>query len=141
MADQNSVLTHMGENESLRAVLEDVLRDITNIMHAEVRLARTEIKDDLRSTGRVAGLFGAAGLCGLLGAASLVACLISGLALIMPVWLGALIAAVILGCMGGAFYAGGRARIREAKPPLEETRQEIKHEIRGDIEWVKQRIR
>lgn len=137
MADQNRVLTHMGENASLRAVLEDVLRDVTNIMHAEVRLARAEIKDDLRNTGKAAGMFGAAGLCGLLCAASLVACLISGFALIMPVWLAALLAALFLACMGGAFYGGGRARMRDAKPPLEETRQGL----RRDTEWVKQQIR
>ncbi len=137
MADRNGVIAHTAQNESTRAVLEDVLQDVTNIMHAEVRLARAEIKDDLRAAGRTAGMFGAAALCGVLCAASLVACLIAGLSLIMPVWLAAVLAALFLACMGGAFYAGGRSRMRAAKPPLEETR----NKVRSDYEWVKQQTR
>jgi hypothetical protein len=119
MGDRSGVIAHTDGNESTRAILEDVLRDVTNIMRAEVRLARAEIKDDLRTAGRAAGMFGAA------------------LSLVLAVWLAALITAVILACIGGALYATGRNRMRQAPPPLEETRQRV----RSDYQWAKQQIK
>lgn len=120
----------------MRSIVEDVLRDVTNIMRAEVRLARTEVKDDLRATGRAASMFGAAAICGLLAAACLAACVIAAISLALPVWLASLITACILACAGGALYRNGRGRMRQATP-LEETR----HRMRSDYRWVKQQIR
>ena len=137
MGDHSGVVIQNGEKESTGAILQDVLSDVTNILRAEVRLARAEIKEDLAAAGKAGAMLGAAGLCGVLMAASLTACLIAGLSLIMPVWLAALLAAVFLACMGGAFYAGGRAKMRQVKPPLQETRQKVQ----GDYEWVKQQIK
>jgi hypothetical protein len=137
MGDRSDVIAHTDGNESTRAILEDVLRDVTNIMRVEVRLARAEVKDDLRAAGRAAGMFGGAAVCALLVAGSLTTCVIAGLALIMPVWLAALLVAVILACMGGAFYAGGRSSMRQSKPALEETRQQV----RSDYQWAKQQIK
>ena len=137
MVDRSGVIAHTNGNESTRAILEDVLRDVTNIMRAEVRLARAEIKDDLRAAGRAAGMFGAAAVCGLLAAGAIAACVIAALSLVLPVWLAALITAVLLACMGGALYATGRNRMRQATPPLEETRQRV----RSDYQWAKQQIK
>lgn len=137
MGDRSGVIAHTDGNESTRAILEDVLRDVTNIMRAEVRLARVEIKEDLRAAGRAAGMFGAAAICGLLAAGSVTACVIAALSLVLPVWLAALITAVLLACMAGALYATGRSRMRQATPPLEETRQRV----RSDYQWAKQQIK
>lgn len=137
MGDRSGVVAHTDGNESTRAILEDVLRDVTNIVRAEVRLARAEIKDDLRAAGRAAGMFGAAAICGLFAGGSIIACVIAALALALPVWLAALITAVILACIGGALYATGRNRMRQATPPLSETRQRV----RSDYQWAKQQIK
>jgi hypothetical protein len=137
MADRSGVIAHTEENESTRAILENVLRDVTNILHAEVKLARAEVKDDVRTAGKAAGLYGAAALCGLLAAASVVACLIAGLALVMPLWLAAVLAAVVLACAGGAFYVRARARMSVVNPPL----RDIKDRIRSNYQWVKQQTR
>ena len=137
MMGRSGVIIHSDGHESTRDILQDVWRGVTNVMRAEERLARAELKDDMRAAGKAAGMFGAAAVCGLLTAASLTACLIAGLALIMPVWLAALVAALFLACMGGAFYAGGRGKLKQTPPPLSETRQKV----RSDYEWVKQQIK
>ena len=137
MADRSGVAAHTEGNESTRDILQDVLRDVTNILRAEVRLARVELRDDMKSAGRSAGMFGGAAVCGLLGGMSLVTCVIAALALAMPVWLAALILAVFLGCIAFGMYLGGRSRLREARPPLEETRQKV----RSDYQWLKQQTR
>jgi hypothetical protein len=137
MMDRSGVVTHVDGHESTRDILQDVLRDVTNIMRAEVRLARAEVKDEARSAGKAAGMFGAAAVCGMLTAASLTACLIAGLALIMPGWLAALLAALLLACLGGAFYARARRKLKQTPAPLSETKQRV----RSDYEWVKQQIK
>lgn len=137
MGDRSGVTAHTEENESTHAMLENVLQDVTNILHAEVRLARAEVKDDVRTAGKAAGLFGVAGLCGALAAASLTAGLIAGLALMMPVWLAAVLAAVFLAGGCGAFYAWAHARMGRAKPPLQET----KNRIRSDYQCLKRQTR
>lgn len=137
MGDRSGVMAHTDGNESTRAIFEDVLRDAANMVRAEVRLARAEVKDDFRAAGRAAGMFGAAAVCGLLAAGSAAACVIAALSLVLPVWLAALLTAVLLACIGGAFYASGRGRIRQAGPPLDETR----HRVRSDYQWAKQQIK
>lgn len=137
MIDRSGVVTHTNGIESTRDILQDVLSDVTNIVRAEVRLARAELKDDMRSAGRAGGMLGAAAICGLLTAGSLTTCVIAGLALVMPVWLAALLTALFLACIGGALYAGGRGRLKETRAPLSETKQRV----RSDYEWVKQQIK
>ena len=137
MADRSSAITHGEPNGSTRAILEDVLRDVTNIVRAEVRLARAELKDDLRTARRSAGLFGAAALCGGLAAASLTACAVAALALVMPVWIAAALTAIGLVSIGGGLYAAGRDRLKKAKPALEETQREA----RSTYQWLKQLTR
>jgi hypothetical protein len=44
---------------------------------------------------------------------------------------------VALGCIGGAAYAGGRAKLRRVTPVPERTVQTIK----DDVEWAKQRTK
>jgi uncharacterized membrane protein YqjE len=135
--DRSGVVTHTNGNESTRDILQDVLRDVTNIMRAEVRLARAEIKDEVRAAGKSAGMFGGAAIFGLMAAGSLTACIIALLALVLPVWLAALVATVFLGCVGAVCYAAGRARLKQTPAPLSETKQQV----RSDYEWVKQQIK
>jgi uncharacterized membrane protein YqjE len=130
-------MVHNPENESTRSILQDVMNDVSNIMRAEVRLARAEIREDLQAVTRTATMLGGAAVSGLLAAGALTACVIAALALVMPVWLAALIVGVFLALVAGGFFAGGRARMKQIKPPLQET----KEQVRGDYEWVKQQIK
>jgi Flp pilus assembly protein TadB len=127
----------MRDTRSLGGIVQDILRDVQEVMRSEVRLARAEMTEKARQAGKAGGMLGGAAVAGLMAAACLVVAAIAALALAMPVWLAALIMAVLLGSIGAAAYAGGRARLRRVKPVPERTVQTIK----DDVEWAKQRTR
>jgi hypothetical protein len=94
--------------DSLRAATRDVLKDVAQIVDAEMRLGREELMDQVQVAKRGASFLAGAGVTGLaLALAVTVACL-AALAIAMPVWLAALFTAILIG--GNAFGAFVKAR-------------------------------
>jgi len=116
-------------------IMQDVVRGVGDVVRGEVRLARAEVAETARNAGKAAGFLVGAAVCGLMGIASMVAAGIAGLALLMPLWAAALIMGVLLACIGGAMYAGGRAKLKEVHAVPEKTVQTIK----DDVQWAKHR--
>jgi hypothetical protein len=126
---------HTIGERSTGEIMQDVVRDVGEVVRGEVRLARAEISDKAGKAGKAAGFLGGAALCGVMGFGALVAAAIAGLAMVMPVWLAALIMGVLLACIGGAMYAGGKAKLSKIDPVPERTVQTIK----DDVQWAKHR--
>ncbi|MBZ5580831.1 MAG: phage holin family protein [Acidobacteriia bacterium] len=137
MADRVVRPAEIRDTRSLGEIVQDILRDMQNVIRSELRLARTEMTEKARRAGKAGGLLGAAAVSGLFAAACLVVTCIAALALAMPVWLAALLTAIFLACIAGACYAGGRSRLRKVNPVPEQTVQSVKE----DIEWARQRTR
>jgi len=116
-------------------IMQDVVRDVGEVVRGEVRLARAEMSEKVGKAGKAGGFFGVAAVCGLMATASLVGAAIAGLALMLPVWASALIVGVLLACIGGAAYAGGRSKLKAIDPVPEKTVQTIK----DDVQWAKHR--
>ena len=126
--------TTVGER-SLGEIVQDVMRDASEVVRGEVRLAKAEVSEKVGKAGKAAGLFGGAAVAGLMGLAALVAAGIAGLALIMPVWLAAVLVGVLLAAIGGILYALGKTRLTAIDPVPERTVQTIK----DDVQWAKHR--
>ena len=124
------------ERRSIGEIVQDVVHDFGDIVRSELRLARAEVTDNVRKAGKASGLLGAAALCGFFAAACLVITCVAALALVMPVWLAALLMCIFLLCIGGAFYGGGRSRLRSVNPVPEQTVQSIKEQVG----WTKHQI-
>lgn len=137
MADRSSVIISGADTESTRNILEDVLRDFSNILHAELRLARAEIKEEAKSFGMAGGMIAGGAICGLFAAAALTTCMIVALSIVLPLWLSALIISILFALVAGALFIQGRTRMRQASPPLAQT----KHQVRSDYQWLKQQIK
>ncbi len=139
MADRSEVIRPEGmrDTRTMGEIVQDILRDVQEMFRSEFRLARAEMGAKAGKAAKAGGMFGAAAVCGLLGAAALVAAAIAGLALVMAVWLAALIIGVLLVCAAAAAYAGARAKIKNVTPVPEQTVQTI----REDVEWAKHRNR
>lgn len=139
MADRSEVIRPAGirDTRTMGEIVQDILKDVQEMFRSEFRLARAEMGDKAGKAAKAGGMFGAAAVGGLLGAAALVTAVIAGLALVMAVWLAALIIGVLLICGAAAAYAGGRARMKNVKPVPEQTVQTIKE----DVEWAKHRNR
>jgi hypothetical protein len=98
------------EEEHSRPVKElvsEFLEQGRRLVRAEVQLARAEVRDELKKTTAGVGLTAGGGVVLLLGAFTFVAFLVIALAGVMPLWLSALIVAVVLlGAGAGIAYAG-----------------------------------
>jgi Putative Actinobacterial Holin-X, holin superfamily III len=119
-------------------LLKQLSEETTRLVHQELELAKAELSQNGKQAGLGAGLFGAAGAIGLLAAAALTACFILALDAAMPAWLAALIVAVVYGAVAAVLALRGRAKVRQAVPPVPEQTIET---VKEDVQWAKTQTR
>jgi uncharacterized membrane protein YqjE len=115
-------------------LLKQLSEETTQLVHQELELAKAELAQKGKQAGLGAGLFGAAAAIGLLAAAALTACFILALDAAMPVWLAALIVAVVYGAVAALLALRGRDRVKQATPLAPEQTIET---VKEDMEWAK----
>jgi hypothetical protein len=114
-------------------IVQNLMRDLTDVIRGEARLAKAEIGEKVSKLGKAGGFFGGAALCGVMGFAAIVACAIAALALALALWAAAAIVGLLLLGVAGALYAAGRAKLKEVNPVPERTVETLK----DDVEWAK----
>jgi hypothetical protein len=115
---------------SIGHLVGDFANETTDLLSKEIELARAEIGIQVKRAGTGAGLFGAAAVLGLLGLGALTACAIAALALVMDVWLAALIVGAALLVVAGILALAGRSRVKQLAPPVPERAiSEMKRDI------------
>jgi uncharacterized membrane protein YqjE len=115
-------------------LLKQLSEETTRLVHQELELAKAELTQKGKQAGMGAGLFGGAGAIGFLALAALTTCFILALDAAMPAWLAALIVAVVYGAIAAVLALRGRAKVRQAVPPVPEQTIET---VKEDVEWVK----
>jgi hypothetical protein len=115
-------------------LLKQLSEETTRLVHQEIELAKAELTQKGKQAGIGAGLFGAAGAIGFLALAALTTCFILALDAAMPAWLAALIVAVVYGAIAAVLALRGRAKVRQAVPPVPEQTIET---IKEDVQWAK----
>ena len=110
----------------------------TQLVHAEVELAKAELAAKGKQAGIGAGMFGGAGVFGLYGVGALTACFIALLATAVDTWLAALIVAVVYFAIAGIAALMGKNRVQAAGPPVPE--QAIAT-TKTDVDVTKARIK
>jgi protein-S-isoprenylcysteine O-methyltransferase Ste14 len=118
-------------------IVQDVLRDVGEIVQGEIRLAKAELREQAGRAGQAGGLAGGAAVCGLLAGGCFAATCIAAMALAMPVWLASLLMCIFLVCAGAACYAGARARFKQIDPVPERAVRTAKE----TVEWAKNRTK
>src|SRR5687767_12286443 len=88
----------------LRRLLADVVEHTRSLVRLELELARQEVKQALASLKRGLVLAAVGALLGALALGVLVTALVAGLATVWPVWLAAVVVAVVLGVIGGGLF-------------------------------------
>jgi uncharacterized membrane protein YqjE len=116
----------------------DLARQMADLVHHEIELAKAELSEKGKRAGIGTGLFGAAAIAGLLGVACLTAFVIALLHLALPVWLSILIVAIIYLFVAGACAMVGRREVREAAPPVP---SEAIESTKEDVAWLKTQAR
>ena len=131
-----------GDNElrdrSTAELLKRLSDETTTLVKHELELAKAELQEKGKRAGVGAGMFGGAGLFGVAAFAALTACVIAALDLAMPLWLAALIVAVVYAAVAGVLGLRGKQKVKEATSPVPEQARES---VKEDVEWAKTRAR
>ncbi len=122
------------QHHQISDIVRDILQDIGRIIRGEIRLASTELTENARKAGGAAAVLGGAAVAGLFAGASLVTACIAALAIVLPLWLAALIMGGLLGLIAGAAYAAGRAKLADVNVVPERAVQTLKE----SAQWAKQ---
>lgn len=118
---------------SLSDIVQSIADDTTTLVRQEMALAKAEMKDELSKAGKGAGMLGGAGLAGYLVLLFLSFTLMFGLNEVMPLWVAALITAVVWGVVGAVLAATGRKELKQSHPELPQTQQTLKE----DAQWAR----
>ncbi len=112
-------------------------RQISELVHKEMALAKAELTDKGKQAGLGAGLFGGAGLVAVYAGATLIAAAVAGLSVVWPVWLAALVIGVVLLAIAAVLALVGRTRMSRAVPPVP-TR--TAKSVQADVHEIKEHI-
>ncbi|MFL5345594.1 MAG: phage holin family protein [Hyalangium sp.] len=118
-------------SQPIKELVSEFLEQGRRLVRAEVRLARAEVRHELKKTTAGAGLTAGGGLVLLLGAFTFVAFLVIALAGVMPLWASALIVAVVLLAAGAGLTWFGLQRLKTIHGPTK-TIQTLKE----DSQWA-----
>ena len=119
-------------------LVKQLSEQATRLARQEVELARVELTAKGKRAGLGAGMFGGAGLVALFALGALTAGLILLLATVLEAWLAAFIVAGGYALLAGILALIGRARVKEATPPIPEQAGES---VKEDVEWAKTRAK
>jgi uncharacterized membrane protein YqjE len=124
-------------DRSFSDVLQDIVRNIQDIVHLEFRLAKTEIQEEAVKAKPAAVLTGSGILCGLFAAFFLLLAIVYALAIVMPAWAAALIVGVVLFAVAGGVASAGLKRFKHVHPAPDKTIESLKE----NLEWAKQQTK
>ena len=116
--------------------MAEVSRDISTLIRQEMALAKAELKQTVKQTGKGAGLFGGAGIAGFFTLLFLSIALWWALGYLMGNAWSAVIVAVIWGIVAAVLYFTGKKEIEEVEgmPQTVDTVKEIPETLKRNEE-------
>ena len=127
----------MNDERSVSDVLQDILGNLQELVRAEVRLAKVEIRDEARRAAS-SGIWIAAGL--MVAASGWIFLLWTTaylLATRMSVWAATLVVAVVMTSIGSMLIIGGVSRLKRIQPIPERAVASMKE----NLGWMKQSMK
>lgn len=119
---------------SVTEVVSDLFGNVQGIVHAELQLARTETRNELKQARSTLVLISMGAMAALLGALFVLLCVVDALSLVIPPWAAALIVGVALALGATLVLSLGVRRLGERRPqPLPKTRRTMEE----NVEWTK----
>jgi uncharacterized membrane protein YqjE len=122
---------------SLADVLQDIVRNIQNIVRSEVLLAKTEIREEIFKAGTASIMIVAGGLVGAFALFFLMFSAVYALTRVVPDWAAALIVGGALAVIAGGLVAVGAGRFKQVRPAPEKTIETLKE----NLEWAKRQAK
>jgi uncharacterized membrane protein YqjE len=122
---------------SLADVLQDIIRDVQEIVRSEVRLAKTELREEAAKAKTAASLLGATAAFGLFAVFFLLLTIVYALTLVVPSWAAALIVGVGLAVIATVMGIAGLKRFTQ----IQATPARAMDSMKENVEWVKQQTK
>lgn len=123
-----------GAEPTLGELVSGMTADVGLLVRKELELAKAEVREEAKTSGKAAGMFGVAGLAGHFALLFVSLALAWGLAEIMPTGLAFLLVGIAYAVVAAVFAMKGRERLREVRAP-EQTIETIKE----DVAWARAR--
>jgi len=121
---------------SIAAVLTDIIRDTQEIVRGEIRLAASEVRDELRSARAPAILVLAGTVAGAFSGFFLLFAAFTALSRVMVAWAAGVCIAAALAVIALVCCGVGLRRLRTVQP----TKKALAS-VKENVEWAKQRTR
>ncbi len=122
------------DSRSIAGLLKDVLGNIQEIIRYEVRLAKTEVREESKKAGKAFAFIAGGALFSFYALNFIFFCAFFALALILPFWLSALLVGAVLFIVAGVLVSMGRERWKHVHAKPEQTIQTVKE----NFEWTPQ---
>jgi len=97
-------------------LMRDVIDDIKDIVRSEIRLAKTEVREESTKAVDAAKMMAVGGLLALVAFVLMIIAAVQGLELVMPDWLAALVVGIVIGIPAAIFLVAGRERMKKVGP-------------------------
>jgi hypothetical protein len=121
------------DDQSLGELVQTATRELSTLVRQEVELAKTEIKQEVVTAGKGAGLFGGAGFAGVLALVFLSIAAAYGLSWLgLPLGWGFFVVGALYLLAAAVLAVTGKKKIDQVGPP-ERTIETVK----DDLDWAK----
>jgi Flp pilus assembly protein TadB len=127
----------VGGERSFVDVLQDIARNVNEIIRSEVRLAQAEMREEATKAVASAGWLIAAAVATVLAVHLLLWSSVYALALIAPLWAAALAVAAMLAVTAGILFLAAKRRFKRLHVPPGRTVESIKE----SASWVRESIK
>jgi len=122
---------------SVPEVLEDIASNLAQLVQAEFRLAKTELKEGAQKAAGPGATLGAGLALALYGLGFLLLAAVYAMSLVMAGWLAALIVGGVLTVAAGILVGAGKAKLKQANLIPDKTIRTLEE----DAQWAKQQIK
>jgi uncharacterized membrane protein YqjE len=117
--------------------LEDLASNLTELVRAEFRLAKTELKEGAEKVAGPGATLGAGVAMAFYGLGFLLLAAVYALSLLMAAWLATLIVGGVLTVAAGILIGAGGMRLKRVNVTPDKTMRTLEE----DVQWAKQQIK
>lgn len=117
---------------SISRILQEIVNHVSEIIRSELRLARTEVRQNLTQAAKASSFFVIGSVFGLLALGFILLGVVHALGSTMPLWLSAVIVGTGVGIVAAVFLLAGRRKMKRASWRPNETIRSL----RENVTWI-----
>jgi uncharacterized membrane protein YqjE len=122
---------------SVPQILEDIASNLTQLVQAEFRLAKSELKEGAEKVAGPGATLGAGVFLALYALGFLLLAAVYALSLVMAPWLATLIVGGVLAVAAGVLLGAGITKLKRVNLTPDKTIRTLEE----DVQWAKQQIK